>query len=45
MMLAIARRLFIGLGLLTLVNVPLYAQSVQDLYEARVVIENLRKAH
>lgn len=40
MMLAIARRLFIGLGLLTLVNVPLYAQSVQDLYEARVVIEN-----
>ena len=33
-------RLFIGLGLLIIVGSPLYAQSVTDVYEARVLIED-----
>jgi hypothetical protein len=33
-------RLFIGLGLLIMAGSPLYAQSVTDVYEARVLIEN-----
>lgn len=33
-------RLFIGLGLLIMVGSPLYAQSVTDVYEARVLIED-----
>ena len=33
-------RLFMGLGLLLLGGAPLHAQSVTDVYEARVLIEN-----